>query len=162
MLRLLSRFLRALFQFSKRAAGEATKFGRSGVEFLGVVGAACLECDEPAAEAGELIGRQLGDNFGDFFDFHVAQYSTAGRINLRPPMSALGGGLKRSTQHVMSDARVGVDGRWVEDISRVQRSSQGGVVEPLAVRIPSSTEWLGNSMNGRARLWASKPEPNET
>jgi hypothetical protein len=37
-----------------------------------------------------LIGRQLGDNFGDFFDFHVAQYSTAGRINLRPPMSALG------------------------------------------------------------------------
>ena len=92
----ISRFLRALFQFSKRAAGEATKFGRSGVEFLGVVGAACLECDEPAAEAGELIGRQLGDNFGDLFDFHVAQYSTdgawlsGGRINLRPPRSALG------------------------------------------------------------------------
>ena len=36
-----SRFLRALFQFSKRAAGEATKFGSSGVEFLGAVGAAC-------------------------------------------------------------------------------------------------------------------------
>ena len=72
-----SRFLRALFQFSNCAAGEATKFGRSGVEFLSVVGAARLECDEPAAEAGELIGRQLGDNFGDFFDFHVAQYSTA-------------------------------------------------------------------------------------
>src|SRR5262249_60209126 len=89
-------FLRALFQFSKHAAGEATKFGRSGVVFLGVVGVACLECDEPAAEAGELIGRQLGDNFGDFFDFHVAQYSTAGawlsrgRINVRPPMSASG------------------------------------------------------------------------
>jgi len=78
MLRLFSRFLRALFQFSKRAAGEATKFGRSGVELLGVVGAARLECDEPAAEAGELIRRQLGDSFGDFFDFHVAQYSTAG------------------------------------------------------------------------------------
>src|SRR5215467_4918178 len=76
LLRFCSRFLRALFQFSKRAAGEATKFGRSGVEFLGVVGAACLECDEPAAEAGELIGRQ--HNFGDFFDFHVEQYSTAG------------------------------------------------------------------------------------
>src|ERR1700720_3436873 len=76
MLRLLSRFLRALFQFSKRAAGEATKFGRSGVELLGVVGAARLECDEPAAESGELIRRQLGDNFGDFFDFHGAQYST--------------------------------------------------------------------------------------
>jgi len=28
-------------------------------------------------------------------------------------------------------------------------------------RIRSSTEWLGNSMNGRARLWALKPEPNE-
>jgi carbon monoxide dehydrogenase subunit G len=38
---------------------------------------------------------------------------------------------------------------------------RGGVEEPLAVRIRSSTEWLGNSMNGRARLWASKPEPNE-
>jgi hypothetical protein len=78
MLRLLSRFLRALFQFSKRAAGEATKFGRSGVEFLGVVGAARVECGEPAAESGELIRRQLGNNFSDFFDFHGAQYSTAG------------------------------------------------------------------------------------
>ena len=35
-----SRFFRALFQFSKRAAGEAAKFGRSGVELLGVVCAA--------------------------------------------------------------------------------------------------------------------------
>jgi hypothetical protein len=26
----------------------------------------------------ELIRRQLGNSFGDFFDFHVAQYSTAG------------------------------------------------------------------------------------
>jgi hypothetical protein len=24
-----------------------------------------------------LIRRQLGNSFGDFFDFHVAQYSTA-------------------------------------------------------------------------------------
>src|SRR5215469_16951320 len=63
---------RALFQFSKRAAGEATKFGRSGVKLLGVVGAARLECDEPAAESGELIRRQLGNSFGDFFDFHGA------------------------------------------------------------------------------------------
>ena len=31
----------------------------------------------PPAEAGELIRRQLGNKFGDFFDFHVAQYSTA-------------------------------------------------------------------------------------
>jgi hypothetical protein len=70
---LLSRFLRAPFQFSKRAAGEATKFGRSGVEFLGVIRAACVECGEPAAESGELIRRQLGNSFGDFFDFHRAQ-----------------------------------------------------------------------------------------
>src|SRR5262245_13820188 len=68
-----SRFLRALFQFSKRAAGEATKFRRSGVEL--VVAAARLECGEPPAEAGELIWRQLGDSLGDFFDFHVMQYS---------------------------------------------------------------------------------------
>src|SRR5262245_17008263 len=71
-----SRFLRALFQFSKRAAGEATEFSRSRVELLSVIGAARLECSKPAAEAGELIRRQLGNCFGDFFDFHVAQYST--------------------------------------------------------------------------------------
>jgi hypothetical protein len=72
MLRLLSRFLCAFFQFSKRVAGEATKFCRSGVELLGVVGAARLECGEPVAESGELIRRQLGNDFGDFFDFHGA------------------------------------------------------------------------------------------
>ena len=77
MLRLLSRFLRAPFQFSKRAAGEATKFSRRRVELLGVIGAARVECGKPAAEAGELIGRQLGNRLGDFFDLHVAQYSTA-------------------------------------------------------------------------------------
>jgi hypothetical protein len=36
---------------------------------------------ERKARAGnpsaELIRRQLGNSFGDFFDFHVAQYSTA-------------------------------------------------------------------------------------
>jgi hypothetical protein len=42
-----------------------------------VVGAAGLECREPAAEAGELIRRELDDGFGDFFDFHVTPYSTA-------------------------------------------------------------------------------------
>jgi hypothetical protein len=67
-------------QFSKRAAGEAAEFSRSGVEFLSVIGTARLECDEPAAEAGELIRRQLGNSFGNFFDFHVAQYSTAGAL----------------------------------------------------------------------------------
>ena len=77
MLRLLSRFLRALFQFSKRAAGEATKFGRSGIKRLGVVGAARLECGEPAAESGELIRRQLGNSFGNFFNFHGAQLTSS-------------------------------------------------------------------------------------
>jgi hypothetical protein len=80
--RLLSRFLRALFQFSKRAACEATKFNRSGVELLGVIGAARLECGEPAAESGELIRRQLGNNFGDFFDFHAAQYIAPAGLGL--------------------------------------------------------------------------------
>jgi hypothetical protein len=70
------RFFRALFQFSKRAAGKAAKFRRSGVQLLGVVGAARLECGEPPAEAGELIRRQLGNSFGDFFDFHVAHHRT--------------------------------------------------------------------------------------
>ena len=34
-----SRFLRAFFQFSKRAVSEAAKFGRGGFEVLGVAGA---------------------------------------------------------------------------------------------------------------------------
>ena len=57
-------------------AGEPAEFSRRGVEFLGVIGAARLECAEPAAKAGELIRRQLDNSFGDFFNFHVAQYST--------------------------------------------------------------------------------------
>ena len=60
-----SRFLRTLLQFSKRAAGETAELGRSGVELLGVIGAACLECGEPAAEARQFIRRQLADSFGD-------------------------------------------------------------------------------------------------
>jgi hypothetical protein len=71
----LSWFLRAPFQISKRAAGQAAEFSRSGVELLGVIGAARFERGEPPAEAGELIGRQLGNRLGDFFDLHVAQYS---------------------------------------------------------------------------------------
>jgi len=73
-----SRFLRALFQFGNRTAGEAAKFGRSGVELLGVVSAARLERGKPAAKADELIWRQLDNSFGDFFNFHGgAHYSTA-------------------------------------------------------------------------------------
>ena len=88
MLRLLSRYLRALFQFSKRAASESTKFGRSGVKLPGVVSAARLECGEPAAESGELIRRQLGNSFGDFFDFHGAQLTSS---NLLPARQDIGG-----------------------------------------------------------------------
>src|SRR5262249_55017736 len=70
----------SLFQLSKLGAGKATKFGRSGVKLLGVVGAARLECGEPAAESGELIRRQLGSSFGDFLDFHGAHLSTTWRV----------------------------------------------------------------------------------
>src|SRR5262249_35502562 len=66
------RFLRPPFEFSKRAAGESAEFRRGGVELLGMIGLARLECREPAAEASELIRRQLGDGFGDFFDLHVS------------------------------------------------------------------------------------------
>ena len=63
---------------------------------------------------------------------------------------------------LLSNLREGMDGRWVERYVRGFKAvAKEGVVEPLAVRIRSSTEWLGNSMNGRARLWPSKPEPNE-
>jgi hypothetical protein len=71
-----SRFLRPPFQFSKRTAGESAEFSRCGVEPLGMIGLARVECGEPAAEPSELIRRQLGDSFGNFFDLHVTQYST--------------------------------------------------------------------------------------
>ena len=65
-------FIGALFQLSERAAGETAKFGRGGVEFLGVIGATPLECGEPAAESDELIRRQFRDSFGDLFDDPVS------------------------------------------------------------------------------------------
>jgi len=87
---LLTVFLRAPFQFSKRAAREAAEFSRGGVEFLRVIGATRLECGKPAAEAGELIRRQVGNSFGDFFDFHlrsVAQAWLSDRREIeRPPV----------------------------------------------------------------------------
>jgi hypothetical protein len=55
-----------------------------------VIGAARLKCGEPAAEAGELIGRQVGHSFGDFFNFHVVQYSTGVRAWLRDGIAGFG------------------------------------------------------------------------
>jgi len=108
-----SRFLRALFQFSKRAAGEATKFRRSGVEL--VVAAARLECGEPPAEAGELIWRQLGDSLGDFFDFHVMQYS----ISLEDPNRA-----GSTYAVVMQEDPIRADAR-LQTLARSQASETG-------------------------------------
>ena len=55
-----------------------------------------------------------------------------------------------------------MDGRWVEDMFEGStRVAKEELWNPLALRIRSSTEWPGNSMNGGVRLWASKPEPNE-
>jgi hypothetical protein len=73
-----SRFLSAPFQISKRAAGEPTKFSRSGVEFPKVIGAARLECGEPPTQTGELIRRQLGNGFGDLFNLHHRSISCLG------------------------------------------------------------------------------------
>ena len=42
-----------------------------------MIGAPASNAVNPAAETSELIQRQLGNSFGDFFDFHVAQYSNA-------------------------------------------------------------------------------------
>src|SRR3974377_2410384 len=129
MLRLLSRFLRALFQFSKRAAGKATKFGRSGVKLLGVVGAARLECGEPAAESGELIRRQLGNSFGNFFDFHGAQLTSSNlfrgidqssneRTKSTPKLISGGYMLHPRTLIAAGDGRlVRPDQKWVTPLS---------------------------------------------
>jgi hypothetical protein len=62
-----------------------------------VIGAARLKCGEPAAEAGELIWRQIGHSFGDFFNFHVAQYSTGARAWLSDGIAGFGLRLRRLT-----------------------------------------------------------------
>jgi hypothetical protein len=54
---------------------NATKFGRGGIELLGMVWAIRFECGEPPAEAGELVRGQFGDSFGYLFDFHASQGS---------------------------------------------------------------------------------------
>ena len=82
----VSGFVRALFQFGQGAAGQAAKFGRGGVQFLGVIGATCLECDKPAAKPRELVRLQFGDGFGDFFDFHADTILAA-----NPPASPAAG-----------------------------------------------------------------------
>jgi hypothetical protein len=104
-----SRLLRAPFQFNKRAAGEAAEFSRSGIELLGVIGAARLECAEPAAEARELIWRQVGNRFGNFFDFHVVHYST-GRVERRKEI-----GRFRLLQAGLSSLRLGHLSRGVRN-----------------------------------------------
>ena len=60
------------------AGNTASWLGHLGVEveFVGMVGSTCLECAEPAAEAREFIRRQLGNGFGDVFDFHVVRYNS--------------------------------------------------------------------------------------
>jgi hypothetical protein len=60
-----------------------------------VIGAARLKCGEPAAEAGELIWRQVGHSFGDFFNFHVAQYSTGAQAWLSDGIAGFGLRLRR-------------------------------------------------------------------
>jgi len=62
-----------------------------------MIGAARLKCGEPAAEAGELIWRQVGDSFGDFFDFHAAKYSTGARAWLSHGIAGFGLRLRRLT-----------------------------------------------------------------
>jgi hypothetical protein len=66
---------------------------------------------------------------------------------------------RRNTLSQMQEMEWTGDGS--EMCSRVQRGGQGGVVEPLAVRIRSSTEWLGNSNERSRETLGSKPEPNE-
>jgi hypothetical protein len=106
-----SGFLCTLFQFRKRAASKASKFGGGGVEFLGVVGAARLECAEPAAESRELIRRKLGDGLGDFFNFHSITSSAM--------ESSPGGTSKRTSRERRKS--VAADPRRTRVMSRIWR-----------------------------------------
>ena len=77
-------------------------------------------------------------------------------------MSALGGGLKRSMQHFISDATDGVDGRWAEDMfegsTRWPRRSCG-----TAGGAHSQFNRVARQRNERSRetLGFETPEPNE-
>jgi len=73
-----------------------------------VIGAARLKCGEPAAEAGELMWRQVGHSFGDFFNFHVAQYSTSARAWLSDGIA----GVWASPPRLAASARLGAGGAF--------------------------------------------------
>src|SRR5271157_3471594 len=72
----------SLFAFATFLDSTKRIFPHSGrISLVSTVGFAILqeEASSPrsSGRAGELIRRQLGNSFGDFFDFHVVQYSTA-------------------------------------------------------------------------------------
>jgi len=95
-----------------------------------VIGVARLKCGEPAAEAGELIWRQLGHSFRDFFNFHVGHYSTGARAWLSDGIAAFGLRLRRLR------ARLGSTGRCLfyrsADFSRSANRSAARIVKLLS------------------------------
>src|SRR6516162_4282183 len=60
---------------------------------------------------------------------------------MSPLRSLSGGGLKRSTQHFISDARDGVDGDGPKICSRFQCGGERGVVGALATRGVAQGDW---------------------
>src|SRR6516165_692919 len=71
-------------------------------------------------------------------------------------MSAFGGGLKRSTQHFISDASDGVDGRWAEDMfegsTRWPRRSCGTAGGAVLLVCPPQILLARRKQQGRRRL----------
>src|SRR6516164_2895875 len=65
------------------------------------------------------------------------------RVDSRRPGACplYAGGLKRSTQHFISDPRDGVDGDGPKICSRFQCGRERGVVGPLAARRVAQGDW---------------------
>ena len=66
-----------------------------------MVSAARLECREPPAEAGELIGGQLGDGFGNFLDFMWGSIALKGSSGGDHPFLIRGANLETKHRFVL-------------------------------------------------------------
>jgi len=88
---------------------------------------AALGLNIPSGEAGELIRRQLGNSFGDFFDFHVAQYSTAG-ASLRLGCNLAWGIIDAGVYLI---ARINTEGRKIAAVRAIREAADGSVARQI-------------------------------
>ncbi len=75
----------AFTKIGKRLVGEAIEFAGLSVALDLLIEARGVECLEPVAKSGELVGRELGDGFFEVFDGHSSICITTSRVGKGAP-----------------------------------------------------------------------------